>query len=315
MTIPNAETGRNLPEAKNLISALAQVAQLPMSDLISEENVKIKVILPMLRAFGYDDSDFNYERRTGRGYVDVSVERFQTGIVVEAKSPRTRLDRFIEQLESYVFHRHGAERTTIAILTNGELFNIYGITGALFKGSLESYLTLSFSRPEIVGADLASKLASLLGKDSNQDGTIDDVISTYRSEYRVTQERLAEIQASLRDLNVERQRVDAHMQKLQAESVSLLKTNSSSLERPIFQRGSEESANFPAIAHILRLLAERGAKSRTEAVQRKWLDEQIINRVEGVKTHQAVSWGLIQLKKNGQVEYEGNPIKLVWLKQ
>ena len=220
MTIPNAETGRNSPEAKNLISALAQVAQLPMSDLISEEDVKIKVILPMLRAFGYDDSDFNYERRTGRGYVDVSVERFQTGIVVEAKSPRTRLDRFIEQLESYVFHRHGAERTTIAILTNGELFNIYGITGALFKGSLESYLTLSFSRPEIVGADLASKLASLLGKDSNQDGTIDDVISTYRSEYKVTQERLAEIQASLRDLNVERQRVDAHMQKLQAESVS-----------------------------------------------------------------------------------------------
>jgi hypothetical protein len=43
---------------------------------VSEEDVKNKVVLPILRSLGYDDGDFNYERRTGRGYVDVVVEHY-----------------------------------------------------------------------------------------------------------------------------------------------------------------------------------------------------------------------------------------------
>ena len=45
---------------------LTRVADLPATSLVSEEDVKNKVVLPMLRALGYDNSDFNYERRTGR---------------------------------------------------------------------------------------------------------------------------------------------------------------------------------------------------------------------------------------------------------
>lgn len=86
---------------------LKRVADLPAASLVSEEDVKNKVVLPILRALGYDDSDFNYERRTGRGYVDIVVERFPSGIVVEAKAPRTPLDQYKHQLEAYVFHKHG----------------------------------------------------------------------------------------------------------------------------------------------------------------------------------------------------------------
>jgi hypothetical protein len=54
--------------------ALKRIAEISSRDLMSEEDVKIKVVLPILRVLGYDDSDFKYEGRTGRGYVDMVVE-------------------------------------------------------------------------------------------------------------------------------------------------------------------------------------------------------------------------------------------------
>jgi len=73
------------------------------------------------------------------------------------------------------------------------------------------------------------------------------------------------------------------------------------------------ASDFPAAPHIVRLLKERGAHSKGQAVDRKWLDGQLINKVAGVKTHQAVSFGLIKLRGDGVIEYEGKPIR-VWLK-
>jgi hypothetical protein len=108
--------------------ACTQIADVPVQGLASEEDMKIKIVLPLLRALGYGDADFNYEGWTGRGYVEVVVERFPVGTVVETKSPRTRLtDAGIAQLESYVFHQHTCDRAaTVAMLTNGELFRLLG---------------------------------------------------------------------------------------------------------------------------------------------------------------------------------------------
>lgn len=76
------------PDNERISEGLNRVADLPTKDLVSEEDVKNKVVLPMLRALGYVDSDFNYERRTGRGYVDVVTEHFPCGIVVETKAAK-----------------------------------------------------------------------------------------------------------------------------------------------------------------------------------------------------------------------------------
>ena len=103
-----AEFGMNMQEDVNEVgTALKRLVEMSSKDLGSEEDVKIKVVLPILRALGYDDGDFKYEGRTGRGYVDVVVERYPTGIVVELKAPRKKLDNYLEQLETYIFHKHG----------------------------------------------------------------------------------------------------------------------------------------------------------------------------------------------------------------
>jgi hypothetical protein len=122
---PLLARGMNMQEDfSEAANALKHIAEMPSSDLESEEDVKIKIVLPILRSLGYVDGDFKYEGRTGRGYVDVVVEHYPSGIVVETKARRTKLDNHKEQLETYVFNKHGLNRVTVAILTDGEKFNV-----------------------------------------------------------------------------------------------------------------------------------------------------------------------------------------------
>jgi predicted type IV restriction endonuclease len=288
-----------------------RIAEMPAGALVSEEDVKNKVILPLLRALGYEDGDFNYERRTGRGYVDVVVEHFPVGIVVEAKAPRTRLDKYREQLEAYVFHKHGRERTTVAILSDGDQFTVYGVVGALYKGSLEDHRIFSFARLQLGSLALLPTLVDMLGRQSNQGGAISGAIARYRKERR---ERAEAIETELQTLMADRARIDGRIHELENERAAILgvapERNRSELEAA---STSPNVYKHKASSHILRLLKEREAFSRPRGVHREWLDERLINNVEGINTSQAVSHGLIELKGKRQIDYEGHPIRNVWL--
>lgn len=311
-----AEFGMNMQEDVNEVgTALKRLVEMSSKDLGSEEDVKIKVVLPILRALGYDDGDFKYEGRTGRGYVDVVVERYPTGIVVESKAPRKKLDNYLEQLETYIFHKHGRNRATVAIQTDGEKFNIYGVTGALYKGSLAEFMILSFARSELVSVELARKLIHLLGVQSNQNGAIGDAIARYQKD----RERLGTIESDLQALRADRERIDSRIRGLETERAGIPGFSDRSRDKPKARATPSSVYKHPASQHILRLLRERGAFSKSRGVDRKWLDEQLIDKVEGVHNNQAVSFGIMELRDDkGKVENEGGKnsgrrIGKVWL--
>jgi predicted type IV restriction endonuclease len=300
--------------------AFRKLAELPASGLGSEEDVKIKIVLPMLRALGYDDADFNYEARTGRGYVDVVVERFPVGIVVETKAPRTRLDNHLEQLESYLFRKHSHDRTaTLAILTDGDSFRVYGVTEAFRSGALAKYQIASFKRSEIGNPDVKDRLSALLERERNEKGTIPAVITTSQQEAHSKQERLQAIDKELLTLSTERERIGAREAELKAEKASLVGfappqplPSGACVHGPV----ATEDLTRVSSPHILRLLSERGAHSRQTAVKRTLLDEVLIGKVDGVRTQQEVSFGIIELKRVGKADYDkrkNGPIKAVWL--
>jgi hypothetical protein len=302
--------GTNMREDVDAVAnELRRITEMPAGALVSEEDIKNKVVLPVLRALGYDDGDFNYERRTGRGYVDVVVERYPAGIVVECKAPRTKLDNYREQLETYVFHKHGRDRVTVAILTDGEQFNVYGVTGALYKGSLEDHRILSFTRPELSTSALLSKLFDLLGKQSNQEAAISDAIRKHRE----VRERVEAIETDLRTLIADREQIDIRIHELKTERAAILGFPDRYRDEALAASTQSNVFSQPACQHILRLLKEREAFSKSRGVDRKWLDEQLINKVEGIRTNQAVSFGLIELKNKRQIDYEGKPIRTAWL--
>jgi hypothetical protein len=284
---------------------LAAVVNMPIAALVSEEDVKNKVVIPLLRAFGYLDGEFGYERRTGRGYVDVALDHHPVAIVVETKAPRSRLDDHVEQLESYVFHKHSHDReATVAILTDGDWFRIYGVTDALRKGSLSKHqLMMPFHRSSLIDPNIALKLRRLLGREQNQAGEIPNAIKSCHEDMRAMQDKLLRIDMELTSLRSERQRIEDRIHELERERASVTGTKLTDA----VSRSVPDVSGLPegsAVDHVVRLLGERGAMSRATAVNRDWLDQQLIGRVQAVRTQQAVSFALIQAKKAGQIDYE-----------
>ena len=301
-------------EVANIANALRRVVEMSSRDLGSEEDVKIKVVLPILRALGYLDSDFKYEARTGRGYVDVVVEHYPTGIVVELKAPRKKLDNYLGQLETYIFHKHGRNRVTVAILTDGEKFIVYGVTVALYKGSLEDFHILSFTRSDLVSAALLPKLFDLLGKQSNQDGAIGGAIAGYQK----GRERLGTIESELRTLIADRERIDSRIHALETERTGIIGFSDQSRDKPKAISSPSNVYKFPASQQIVSLLRDKGALSQSQGVDRKELDKQLVNKVEGVLTQAAVSHGIIEITRKGIADHEGGKksgrlIGKVWL--
>lgn len=295
-----------------------RIADMPANQLVSEEDVKNKVILPLLRSLGYDDGDFNYERRTGRGYVDVVVDRYPVGIVIETKAPRTRLDDYVDQLEYYVFAKHGHDRAaTLAVLTDGEWFRIYAVTDALRRGTLAKYQVIEpFTRDKLTTLTLAAALQELMARESNESGAALTAIPRYRLEVDEKQAQIRAVEQELVNLRAERQRIDDRIRECESQLASQSSIPVRDLGQSVAEQGSGTDDKRPASPHILRLLREKGAYSRQTAVERKWLDRQLIRKVEGVNTKQSVSWSLIVLKDAGELDYEkrGNaPISVVWL--
>jgi hypothetical protein len=290
----------------------------------SEEDVKIRIVMPFLRAFGYDDDDFGYEGRTGKGYVDIATSTLPVGIVVEAKGPKKRVSDHIDQLESYVFAKHIRDRSTIAILTNGDVFHLFGVTEALFRGDLHLHQLECFRRSELADPALLTRLGALLSKDRNRSGLLSDAIAARLKEVREMRERVTAIDAELETLIAERLGIDARIRDLESERVSLVGAEAAPTPPtlPAFTRerpGGTASDKLTRVAspHIIRLLHEKGATSRDRAVQRTWLDQTLIGKVQGIEKQQEVSWGLIELKGLGRIDYDkskSGPVRSVWLK-
>ena len=150
--------------------SLARLVSVVLPAAASEEDVKIRIVMPFLRAFGYVDDDFGYEGRTGKGYVDIAASTLPVGIVVETKGPKKRVSDHVDQLESYVFQKHVRDRATVAILTNGDVFYLFGVTEALFRGDLHLHQLECFRRSELADPALLTRLGAMLSKERNRSG-------------------------------------------------------------------------------------------------------------------------------------------------
>jgi hypothetical protein len=303
---------------------LARIVSAELPPDASEEDVKIRIVMPFLRAFGYADDDFGYEGRTGKGYVDIATSTLPVGIVVETKRPKKRVTDHIHQLETYVFEKHTRDRATVAILTNGDVFYLFGVTEAWFRGDLHLHQLECFRRSQLADPALLTRLSTLLSKDRNRSGLLLAEIAARLKGVREMRERVSAIDAELATLLAQRQRIDAQIHDLESERASLLGVEVAVVPPTLPASRGElpsgtSSGTFTRVAspHILRLLHDRGATSRERAVQRSWLDQTLVDKVQDIESHNEISFSLIELKRLGKVDYDkpkSGSIRTVWLK-
>jgi len=150
-----------------------------------EEDVKFKVVAPILRLLGFTDLEVSFETPADLGRIDITVKGFPVGVVVECKGPHDRLEYCVAQVEQYVRETMTRQHAAmVSMLTNGKRFLVYGVLGPIHKNELTDHILLEFRRDQLKDADTQNQLIAFLGRNA-VGGKAADICAAIESALRV----------------------------------------------------------------------------------------------------------------------------------
>jgi len=121
-------------EIKKEIERIAKLGESEVGP--TEENVKQKIIVPLLELLGHkrEDLDFEYRTRSG-GKIDIYIKNVPSDckVIIDTKNYNENLTDYIEQIRNYTFD----ENSLLTVIANGKEIKIYSpLRGIAFERSL-----------------------------------------------------------------------------------------------------------------------------------------------------------------------------------
>ena len=149
--------------------AIERIAKLKQSDVgPTEENVKQKVIVPLLELLGHKRENLEFEYRTRRGgKIDIFVKNVpgDCKVIIDTKNYNENLSDHIEQIKEYTFD----EAALLTLIANGTEFRIYSpLRGVPFERSL----LYSFRRQDLARESVWRTLSDLLHDENLQNRNV-----------------------------------------------------------------------------------------------------------------------------------------------
>ena len=148
----------------------------------TEENVKQKIVVPLLVLLGHRREDLEFEYRTRRGgLIDIFIKNVPADckVLIDTKNYSENLTDHIEQIKGYTFD----EAALLAVIANGSEIRIYSpLRGVEFERSL----LYSIQRKDIVKDSVWQVLSNLLGYESLQNKNVIKVIEAREKEIKNT---------------------------------------------------------------------------------------------------------------------------------
>ena len=116
---------------------IERIAKLREQDIGStEENVKQKVIVPILELLGHKRESLEFEYRTRRGgKIDIFIKNVPPDckVIIDTKNYNENLNDYLEQIKEYTFD----EAALLTVIANGTEIRIYSpLRGVAFERSL-----------------------------------------------------------------------------------------------------------------------------------------------------------------------------------
>ena len=126
-------------ELTTILNYIRYIHNFEYKQLYTEEDVKIKVVLPLLKVLKINILHCNFERYTSQGKrLDISVPYGNENIIIEVKRRQITLtSEHVDQLKGYL----RSENSQIGILTNGIMWEFY----IYQDGQMEHIETLDLS--------------------------------------------------------------------------------------------------------------------------------------------------------------------------
>lgn len=205
--------------------AIEKIAKLKESSVgPTEENVKQKIVVPLLELLGHEreDLEFEYRTRSGQGKIDILIKNVPPDCkaIIDAKNYTESLSNHIDQIKDYTFD----EAALLAVIANGTEIRIYSpLRGVAFERSL----LYSFERRDLVKESVWTVVSDLLHKDNLQN----------RSVIRKIEEREQEIKDALSSEEDLKQGYDNKIESIDSdieakeEEIEQLKTEGENLAK------------------------------------------------------------------------------------
>ncbi len=204
--------------------AIDRIAKLKESDIgPTEENVKQKVIVPLLELLGHkrENLEFEYRTRTG-GKIDIYIKNVPSDckVIVDTKNYNENLNDYIEQIKNYTFD----ENALLTVIANGTEIRIYSpLRGVAFERSL----LYSIKRQDLSKESIWMILSSLLHNDNLQNRSVFNKIDEREREIKdamANEERLKqEYDSKIEGIDSDIETKEEEIEQLKTERENLAK--------------------------------------------------------------------------------------------
>jgi len=143
--------------------SLERIAKLTEKDCgPTEENVKQKIIVPLLELLGHkrENLEFEYRTRSG-GKIDIYIKNVPSDckVIIDTKNYNENLNDYVEQIKNYTFD----ENALLTVIANGTEIRIYSpLRGVAFERSL----LYSIKRQDLSKDSIWNIISDLLHNDN-----------------------------------------------------------------------------------------------------------------------------------------------------
>ena len=183
---------------------LDKLSKINLTNLVgNEQNVKYNIVLPFLKAFGYDSLDLEHAAQGSR--VDINIGN---KIIVETKALDKNLDNYVSQLKDYCDN----ERPFLAVLTNGKTFRFY--SPLMRVSNFADTLIYDFKVEDFATKEVAERIDKILGLENFKN-------ETYLTYIEEREGELSQVKAFIKDFDLNKyeniRKIEEDIQQIRSE--------------------------------------------------------------------------------------------------
>ena len=215
----------------DLKKCIEKIAKLTREDVgTSEENVKQKIVVPLLECLGHHRNQLDFEYGSGSRRIDIFIKDLPVDckVVIDVKNYDEDLDNHLEQIGLYAFQ----EGALLALIINGKEIRIYD---PFFRGfSFRNSLLYSIKRETLLEDKNIEILKNMLSRDSLVNKKVKDFIIEREKEILEAYLKIEKIKESYakkrKELETKREKLLKQIADIQSEITEISKQEKESIQ-------------------------------------------------------------------------------------
>lgn len=276
----------------------------------SEENVKQKIVVPLLECLNHQRTQLDFEYGSGNKRIDIFIKDLPLDckVIIDTKNYDEDLNDHLDQIGLYAFQ----EGALLAIIVNGQEIRIYD---PFFRGfSFKDSILYSLKREQLKEDINLNILFNLLSRENLKTKKVKEYIIAREQQIMETYSKIEEIKAQFNDkkisLSEQKEMLIHKVDEIQTEIRKITDdiNNIDSEKKSVINKILKE-IGLPYIRETLQEISPSQVQEiRTQNVLSRFADK-IEIRLN--KIHTPRTWGLIPVAKDIRSFFPGYNVDFI----